>query len=104
MSNYRRSSFPGGTYFFTVNLLERRRRLLVARADLLCEAFRTARAARPFDVLALVMLRDHLHGVWRLPDATPIMPTAGRRSDPISAGRCPSTNVDHRGVSPAGRA
>jgi putative transposase len=33
MSNYRRVRVPGGTYFFTVNLLERRRRLLVDRID-----------------------------------------------------------------------
>jgi putative transposase len=33
MSNYRRVRVPGGTYFFTVNLLERRRRLLVERVD-----------------------------------------------------------------------
>ncbi|WP_198147206.1 hypothetical protein [Pseudoxanthomonas mexicana] len=51
MSNYRRLWVPGGTYFFTVNLLERRRRLLVDHADLLRDAFRTARAARPFEVL-----------------------------------------------------
>jgi putative transposase len=29
MPNYRRAWVPGGTYFFTVNLLERNRRLLV---------------------------------------------------------------------------
>lgn len=68
MSNYRRLWVPGGTYFFTVNLLERRRRLLVDHADLLRDAFRTARAARPFDVLAIAVLPDHLHCVWRLPD------------------------------------
>lgn len=68
MSNYRRLWVPGGTYFFTVNLLERRRRLLVDHADLLRDAFRTARAARPFEVLAIVVLPDHLHCVWRLPD------------------------------------
>lgn len=68
MSNYRRLWVPGGTYFFTVNLLERRRRLLVDHGDLLRDAFRTARAARPFEVLAIVALPDHLHCVWRLPD------------------------------------
>jgi putative transposase len=29
MPNYRRAWVPGGTYFFTVNLLERDRKLLV---------------------------------------------------------------------------
>ncbi|KAF1719062.1 MAG: transposase [Pseudoxanthomonas sp.] len=68
MSNYRRVWVPGGTYFFTVNLLELRRRLLVEYIDLLRDAFRAAKATRPFDLLAIVVLRDHLHCVWRLPE------------------------------------
>ncbi len=68
MSNYRRVWVPGGTCFFTVNLLERRRRLLVEHIDLLRDAFRAAKAARPFHLLAIVVLPDHLHCVWRLPD------------------------------------
>jgi putative transposase len=67
MSNYRRMRVPGGTYFFTVNLLERRRRLLVDRIGDLRTAFRAARAVRPFEVLAIVVLPDHLHCLWRLP-------------------------------------
>lgn len=68
MSNYRRVWVPGGTYFFTVNLLERRRGLLVEHIDLLRDAFRAARAVRPFHLLAIVVMPDHLHCVWRLPD------------------------------------
>lgn len=68
MPNYRRVWVPGGTYFFTANLLERRRRLLVEHIDLLRDAFRAAKAARPFDLLAIVVLPDHLHCVWRLPE------------------------------------
>ncbi|WFC43512.1 transposase [Pseudoxanthomonas sp. SE1] len=68
MSNYRRVWVPGGTYFFTVNLLKRRRCLLVEHVDLLRDAFRVAGAARPFHVLAIVVLPDHLHCVWRLPE------------------------------------
>ena len=68
MSNYRRVRVPGGTYFFTVNLLERRRGVLVEHIDLLRDAFRAARAARPFHLLAIVVMPDHLHCVWRLPD------------------------------------
>lgn len=68
MPNYRRAWTPGGTFFFTVNLLERRRTLLVDHADALRTAFRHARAARPFEVIAIVVLPDHLHCVWRLPE------------------------------------
>ena len=68
MSRYRRVWVPGGTCFFTVNLLERRRTLLVDRIDALRVAFRTACAARPFAVEAIVVLPDHLHCLWRLPE------------------------------------
>lgn len=67
MPNYRRAWVPGGTYFFTVNLLERDRRLLVDHVDSLRNAFRIARAARDFQIIAIVVLPDHLHCVWRLP-------------------------------------
>lgn len=67
MPNYRRARVPGGTYSFTVNLLERRRTLLVDHVEALCESFRVAHA-RPFTLLAWVILPDHLHCVWRLPE------------------------------------
>ncbi|MEJ7746511.1 MAG: transposase [Luteimonas sp.] len=67
MPNYRRVWVPGGTYFFTVNLLERNRRLLVDHVDQLRAAFHVARTARPFEVMAAVVLPDHLHCVWWLP-------------------------------------
>jgi len=67
MSNYRRAWVPGGTYFFTVNLLERRRTLLIDRIDDLRASFRAVQGSRPFVLLAYVILPDHLHCVWRLP-------------------------------------
>ena len=68
MPNYRRTWVPGGTYFFTVNLLDRRRGLLVEHIGLLGEAFRVTRQARPFEMRAIVVLPDHLHCIWRLPE------------------------------------
>ena len=68
MPNYRRVWVPGGTYFFTVNLLERRRTLLVDNVSALRDAFRSVYAARPFTMIAIVILPDHLHCIWRLPD------------------------------------
>ena len=44
MPNYRRNRVPGGTYFFTVNLLDRRSRLLVTHIAELREAVREVRA------------------------------------------------------------
>ncbi|WP_139559636.1 REP-associated tyrosine transposase [Methylotetracoccus oryzae] len=68
MPNYRRALIPGGTWFFTVNLLERHRKdLLVREIELLREAVRRVRARYPFHINAWVVLPDHLHCVWTLP-------------------------------------
>ena len=67
MPDYRRNLVPGGSYFFTVNLLERRRRLLVERIDALRAAVRTVRDRQPFHIDAWVVLPDHLHCLWTLP-------------------------------------
>jgi putative transposase len=67
MPNYRRVWVSGGTYFFTVNLLERRRTLLVDRIDALRASFRVVHARRPFQMIAAVVLPDHLHCIWKLP-------------------------------------
>lgn len=57
----------GGSYFFTVNLLDRRRSLLVEHIELLRAAFRTVRNDHPFHIDAIVVLPDHLHCIWTLP-------------------------------------
>ena len=66
MPNYRRYRVPGGTYFFTVNLLERRQDTLVRYIDILREAVRKTRRERPFHIDAWVVLPDHMHCVWTL--------------------------------------
>jgi putative transposase len=55
MPNYVRTYVAGGTYFFTVGLLECRRRLLTEHIDLLREAFRTVKQQRPFHIDAIVI-------------------------------------------------
>jgi REP-associated tyrosine transposase len=68
VTEYRRAWLPGATWFFTVNLAERRgNRLLVERIDVLRAAFRSVRARHPFRLEAVVVLPDHLHCVWMLP-------------------------------------
>jgi len=67
MPNYRRVWVPGGTCFFTVNLLDRRETLLLDHVHGLRRAFATARSVRPFEIVAVVVLPDHLHCIWRLP-------------------------------------
>lgn len=68
MPDYRRWRVAGGTYFFTVNLLERRRDTLVRHVDALREAVRVTRRERPFHIDAWVVLPDHMHCVWTLPE------------------------------------
>jgi len=68
MPDYRRNRIPGGTYFFTVNLLERGSSLLFTHIQDLRDAVRTVRARRPFHIDAWVVLPDHMHAVWTLPD------------------------------------
>ncbi len=69
MPDYRRHRIPGGTYFFTVNLLERKTRLLVDEIKALRAAVRKVRAARPFHIDCRVVLPDHMHCIWTLPPA-----------------------------------
>jgi len=65
---YRRVWQAGGTYFFTVNLAERSRTLLVDRVEHLRGAVRKVKQAHPFNILAWVVLPDHLHAIWTLPE------------------------------------
>jgi putative transposase len=67
MPNYRRAFVPGGGWFFTVNLLDRRRRLLADNIDALREATRLTQTRHPFTIDAMVVLPDHIHAVWTLP-------------------------------------
>jgi putative transposase len=67
MPDYRRNRVPGGTYFFTVNLLDRGSRLLIEHITVLREAVRTVRTHAPFHIDAWVVLPEHLHCIWTLP-------------------------------------
>lgn len=66
MPDYRRFRVPGGTYFLTVNLLERQLDTLVRHVDELREAVGVTRRERPFHIDAWVVLPDHMHCVWTL--------------------------------------
>jgi putative transposase len=67
MPNYRRAFVPGGCWFFTVNLLDRRETLLVDHIDALRDAVARTRVRYPFVIDAVVVLPDHIHAVWTLP-------------------------------------
>lgn len=67
MSNYVRCRLPGGCYFFTVNLLERKKQLLTEHIGLLRDALRTVKQQQPFHIDAIVILPEHLHCILTMP-------------------------------------
>jgi putative transposase len=67
MTDYRDNRVPGGTFFFTVRLLDRGSNLLTDHISAFGEAIRQARTRKPFHVDAWVVLPDHAHSIWTLP-------------------------------------
>jgi putative transposase len=67
MPNYRRAFVPGGCWFFTANLLDRRSGLLTTEIEALREATRRTRERHPFRIDAFVVLPNHVHAIWTLP-------------------------------------
>lgn len=68
MSEYRRAFVPGGTFFFTV-VTDSRAPLFgdsTARA-LLSNVIRRCQRYYPMEIVALVLLPEHLHTIWTLP-------------------------------------
>jgi putative transposase len=63
----RRANTEGGTYFFTVNLAERNSDKLVRHIDNLRAVIANGKQAHPFSILAMVVLPEYLHALWRLP-------------------------------------
>jgi len=68
MPDYRRWYLPGGSYFFTI-VTYRRQTLLGApeSVERLRAAMRSVQSQWPFDVVAAVVLPDHIHFIWTLP-------------------------------------
>lgn len=67
MPNYRRAKVKGGTYFFTVNILDRKSGLLTRHINELRQSFNHVKKQLPFNLDALVILPDHFHMVMTLP-------------------------------------
>ena len=68
MSNYRRAVQPGATYFFTVGTYHRKSWFdCEEHVSVLREAFCRNMEKRPFRMDAVVVLPDHLHCLWQLP-------------------------------------
>jgi putative transposase len=60
---------PGGTYFFTLVTHERQPILCTSQAiSRLRLAFKHVKNKHPFHIKGLVILPDHLHCIWQLPE------------------------------------
>jgi putative transposase len=68
MPNYIRSKFEGGYYFFTVVTYQRARLFTeVLARDVLRQAINKTQWRHPFELIAICLLPDHLHCIWKLP-------------------------------------
>ena len=69
MARFRRVFTPGATWFFTVAAARRRHLLTDLRViSAFGTAMREARQTLPFSMPAWVILPDHLHVIWTLPE------------------------------------
>jgi putative transposase len=69
MSEYRRLYLPQGVYFFTLVTYQRKPIFNNANhIDILRKAFTKIKKTQPFTMDAIVILPDHLHCIWRLPE------------------------------------
>jgi putative transposase len=68
MPNYKRTYKNGGMFFFT--LVTHRRRNLFSKTiarEYLRQAIAEEKEKYPFELVAIVLLPDHLHCIWELP-------------------------------------
>ena len=76
---YCRAKTPGATYFFTLVTHQRRPILCqTENIDLLRDAFRYVIKQHPFKIDGIVILPDHLHTIWTLPETDAYFSTRWR--------------------------
>ncbi len=68
MTAYRRDKMMGASYFFTVNILDRQSDLLTRHIDDLRFSYLQMITKYPMQVDAMVVLPDHIHAIWTLPE------------------------------------
>ena len=67
--DYRRIWHPGGTYFFTINLLQRKNNdLLIRHIQPLRESIKTVKTHHPFEIHGWEVLPEHMHCLIELPE------------------------------------
>ena len=92
MPDYRRAWQPGGTYFFTVNLLRRKNNdLLTRHIGILRKVVIGVRRRHPFYIHGWVVLPDHMHCVMELPEGDADFATRWRLIKSDFSKRLPQT-------------
>ena len=80
MPEYKRFGVSGGTYFFTLVTYKRYPWLCndIARSTLR-EGIEKVRIKYPFEIDAFILLPEHLHCIWTLPDGDVLRQAASLR-------------------------
>ncbi len=69
MPEYRRSKETGGTYFFTVVTFNRLPILTSPESiNIFRDAWNDVNNKHPFQTVAICLLPDHIHTIWKLPE------------------------------------
>lgn len=101
MVQYRRFRVAGGCYFFTVNLRNRRSDFLVRYVHELRQSFLYAKSKNDFRIDAMVVLPNHLHAIWTLPEGDDNYPLRWRSIKSHFTRALKQKNIsltrDHRG-------
>jgi putative transposase len=97
---YRRAKVEGGTYFFTL-VTEKRQKILCLpkNVSLLKDAFRYVMQRHPFIIDTFVLLPDHLHCIWTLPEGDNNFSTLWRLIKSYFSRRCETILPEYISVS-----
>lgn len=69
MPEYRRSKEPGGTFFFTLVTFNRIPLFASPKNyENLRSAWKDVQTRHPFETIAVCVLPDHIHAIWKLPE------------------------------------
>ncbi|UUY09291.1 transposase [Pseudomonas sp. J452] len=101
MPYYRRAAAPGGTYFFTV--VTAHRQPILTNTDIrsaLREGVSLVRQTLPFRIEGWVLLPDHLHAIWTLPEGDADFSTRWRLIKRHVTHTCGANYIRHDYLSP----
>jgi putative transposase len=79
-----------------VNLADRKSALLTEQIDVLRNVMRKIRLFHPFEILAMVVLPDHLHAIWELPQGDADFPLRWSLIKAAFSRAMPKTELIHQ--------